>query len=145
MVASVTVQGRWLNADGDPASGRVRIFPSQSNAHPPDDRLLAKATVEERLDDTGAMSTVLAATDDDGWTAPGWTYTISVLVDGTTDSWSFEVPAALDGQVVALSDLAPVAPVEAVATYATLAQLLEHTENHPSGDGAVEVTGSFRW
>lgn len=111
-ITPITVSGKYLKADGSPATGTVEFVPSITAVTL--GALLPITAVTETLDNTGAFSVVLAATDDPDWTATGFTYKVRERIDGSVKrEYNIQVPAASPGGTL---DLATVAPVSVPGT-----------------------------
>jgi hypothetical protein len=111
-IAAITVTGKYLDAKGDPATGSVVFTPSISAKDGTDNAILAAIPVDVSLDNTGAFSVVLMATDDPQWDAPGWTYKVEISF-GTRKSkpdkvFNIVVPYNAAGAAIDLADVAPV-------------------------------------
>jgi hypothetical protein len=113
-ITPITVSGRYVAPNGAAATGTVTFTPS-INALTPGALMPVSMTTKVTLDNTGAFSVILAATDDVDWVASGFYYQVTedVRTTGTTSSrsarsYNIQVPAASPS---GLLDLATVAPV----------------------------------
>ena len=99
--------GHDTSVDGVPVTGTVIFTPSASNLRHDGDRLMIlPRPIAVPLDETGAFSARLIATDDPDLVPLGWTYEVSfVLHDAALKSFHIEVP---EGSEQDLSTLAPV-------------------------------------
>ena len=105
-ITPVTVTCTYLLPSGDPATGAVSFTPSITAATTGTVVPVSPLTVT--LDDAGALSVVLAATDDADWVG-GFTYEVVERIDGAPKrTYTIQVPAASPGGTL---DLATVTPV----------------------------------
>lgn len=104
-LSTVTVTGKYLNFQGSPVRGQVRF--TLSNGPLVDataDTIIVSTTVTANLDENGAFSVVLPATDDPDVYPEIVTYTVTEAFSGGR-SYSLSLPAATP--VVDLSSVAP--------------------------------------
>lgn len=113
-ITPITVSGKFVRPDGTPAAGVVRFTPSITAVTP--GAIVPISPLAVSLDDAGAFSVILAATDDPQWVAAGFTYTVTEQVRGAQErSYSIEVPAA--GDPLDLAVVVPVVSVTSVSPY----------------------------
>jgi hypothetical protein len=115
-ITPITVSGTYLKADGTPAAGTVTFVPSIAAAT--DGVIVPILPLTVTLDEDGAFSTILAATDDADWEASGFTYEVREKIqDAAPRSYSIEVPAASAGGALDLATVAPVAEPNTLTPY----------------------------
>lgn len=122
-MTDVEIRGRYLRADGDPATGVVTFVPRSRGTNTATNLLRTEAAIVAVLDDQGAFTVTLQATDDPAWSPSGWTYQVRERVGegGYGRRFDIEVPAAAAGTGIDLADVAPVEPAEGAATAYVLA------------------------
>jgi hypothetical protein len=107
-VAAVVLTGRYIRPDGTPLTGSVLFEPPGYLTIPGVDVISTGASVAE-LDETGAFSITLIATDDPGTDPTGWTYKVVERLQGVEGrTFHLQLPAA--SSPVNLADIAPTDP-----------------------------------
>lgn len=107
-VATVTLTGRYIRPDGTPLTGSITFEPPAFLTLSGVDTISTGAATVE-LDETGAFTITLIATDDPGTDPTGWTYAVTERlhqVSGRT--YPLQLPAATP--TVDLADIAPTDP-----------------------------------
>jgi hypothetical protein len=112
-ITAITVTGTYLAPDGTPLSGYVVFTPSIKAADSTDNAIVPAVPYKVTLDEDGAFSEALMATDDPQWNDAGWTYQVQEVIttaQGTTKktTYNIEVPAASAGGALDLADAAVV-------------------------------------
>lgn len=117
-VKKITVVHRYTNPDGSPSKGSVSFSLSAEGTVPADSASVPPVDVTVVLDDNGAISVDLPASDDPHWAQTGLTYKVTERIAGASPStFSIVVPYnAIDG-VSPLASLAPVVPGPPSTTY----------------------------
>ncbi|MET9126908.1 hypothetical protein [Streptomyces sp. NPDC004528] len=107
-IASVLLTGRYIRPDGTPLTGTVTFEPPSFLTFPGADVMgVGAATVQ--LDETGAFSVTLIATDAAGGDPTGWAYTVvERLHQATGRTYHIQLPTS--APVVDLADIAPTDP-----------------------------------
>ncbi|MFP8943643.1 phage tail protein [Streptomyces fenghuangensis] len=105
----VTVTARYLTPDGRPMTGTVEFRPPALLTHAATDVILGGPTVAA-LDAEGRISTVLPATDGEGWNPARWAYTVTEQLSGVGRKRSYRIVLPATEQQVDLADVAPVDP-----------------------------------
>ena len=110
-VSTLTLTGKYEDLQGNPQSGTVTFTPSTGPfADPAVTVIFEPAPVVATLDNTGAISEVLACTDNSGFEPNSWVWNVTERVSGfTVRSYSIALPSTL-GPSVDLSTLAQVEP-----------------------------------
>jgi hypothetical protein len=107
-VAAVVLTGRYIRPDGTPLTGSILFEPPGYLTIPGVDVISTGASVAE-LDETGAFSITLIATDDPGTDPTGWTYRVVERLQGVEGrTFHLQLPAA--SSPVNLADIAPTDP-----------------------------------
>lgn len=136
-LTSITVTARYYKPDGSPAAGSVRFQLSAAATAPADRAIVPLTSVKALLDTAGAISVVLAASDDPDWSASGLTYQVTERIVGAEPrTYNVAVPAAAAGGTVDLAALAP-----AVAGPALVSYVLAAAVGAPSGVASLDATG----
>jgi hypothetical protein len=107
-IASVVLTGRYIRPDGTPLTGTLTFEPPAFLTFPGADVIgVGAATVS--LDETGAFTTILIATDAAGGDPTDWAYTVvERLHQANGRTFHIQLPTATP--VVDLADLAPTDP-----------------------------------
>lgn len=129
-VSTVTVTGRWGPSSGATTvpTGRVTFVPNVQLKDSGTGLILVPDSVTGVLDNTGAISVVLMATDDPDLSPSGWQYTITEAVSGwPTLTYSMSFPASQP--VVDLASKAPSTTPPASVTYALDTAVLHVASN----------------
>jgi hypothetical protein len=104
-VSAVTVTGRYLHPDGTPLTGSV-TFAAPDVIRLPDSDVTALGNVSATLDNTGAFTVVLIATDNADSRPTNFTYTVTEALTGIPSrTYSVALPKAT--ATVDLADIAP--------------------------------------
>jgi hypothetical protein len=107
-VTKVTLTGTYLDGSGSPLAGTVTFTPSAPLADSADGRIVRQKPVTATLDDSGAFSAALIATDDTAFEPSGWTWIAKEQISGLpVTQWSFALPLT-GGSTQDVSALAPV-------------------------------------
>jgi len=106
--------------DGAPASGSVRFASNVWLIGPSDDKIIRPFEVVAGLDENGAFSVDLPATDDPQWNPQGWSYTVTISVGGRPLTRSMSLLYSGPG-TVDLADILQAVPATAGESYLTLA------------------------
>ncbi|MFE7899189.1 hypothetical protein ACFU3E_17000 [Streptomyces sp. NPDC057424] len=110
-LSTVTVTGTYKHPDGTPYSGRIIFRPEPDTLTSAVHDTLIVGGAEVVLDNNGAFSISLLATDDPDVTPSGWTYRVTERwYDAPGRSYPLSLPAATPA--VDLADVAPTAPAE---------------------------------
>jgi hypothetical protein len=119
-ITPITVTGNFFKGDGTPEEGFVVFTPAIAAATA--GGIMPVSPVAVALVN-GALSTILAATDDADWLNSGFTYTVIEQFRGTGKpyrTYSIEVPAASPGGALNLNTAAhldlPLTPTESLPT-----------------------------
>lgn len=134
MVTLITLTGTYETAEGEPSVGTVKFIPSIANTDNVNKKLLTQATAEVTLDDTGAFSVELPASDDADWASPGWTYGVHEDIDGIRRHYNIEL-LEINAPTVDLSTIAPVDPAVPSSTYSLV--------GHSHGDGSDHTHAEY--
>ncbi|QMU72130.1 polysaccharide deacetylase family protein [Streptacidiphilus sp. P02-A3a] len=107
----ILVRGRYRALDNiTPLAGYVLFTPPALLTFPGSDVILAGA-VKATLDETGAFTVLLPATDAAGMNPTGWTYTVREALTGAHGRPPYAIALPSDGpDEVELSDIAPANP-----------------------------------
>lgn len=140
---TVTVQGRWLDAKGRPATGKVQFVPSIPSNSPEHDLLVPTAPVVASLTTAGEISVDLYATDDPTWAAPGWVYQVTETFRGAQRTYQIEIPLAAAPGPLELADLTAAVTPDPVASYVLEAVFLAHTHDSQQIDGGPIDDSTF--
>jgi peptidoglycan/xylan/chitin deacetylase (PgdA/CDA1 family) len=137
-LATVTVTvGPYLTADGKPAAGEVRFEPAALQRHTPSGSVLLQRPVVVRLDDDGAGSVILPASDADGIVPTGVTYRVTyALRHGAPSPPPFDVLLPSSTPTVDLDQLAPATAYAASPS----ASPFVRTVNGQTGDVTIDAT-----
>jgi hypothetical protein len=147
MTTLVDVRGRYVYADGSPASGTVLFTLSATLQDAAGNDVIVPARMTVDLDTDGEFTASLAATDAPGLTPTGVTYLVEEKIRGALRTYSIEVPAVAVSTGLDLADLAPAVPGEVLTEYAlqvTVADFearLAAIEPGGSGTGVASVNG----
>ncbi|MFD9920662.1 hypothetical protein [[Kitasatospora] papulosa] len=120
--SSVPVYGRYIDFAGTPAHGTVTFTPSLGYVKNPDaDVLILSTDLVATLDETGAFSIHIPATDDPDVTPSGFTWTVTEHLNGKTwrPPYSISVPQDTQAPGIDLVTVAPVLPASEVSSYVT--------------------------
>ncbi|MDX3027492.1 hypothetical protein [Streptomyces scabiei] len=117
-LSTVTVTGTYKHPDGTPYTGRLVFRPEPDILTSATRGVLVLGDVEVALDNNGAFTVDLLATDDPDVTPTGWTYTVfERWHDAIGRNYPISLPAAAPG--VDLASIAPTAPAEGQYTVIT--------------------------
>ncbi|MFC8273762.1 hypothetical protein ACFUJR_14815 [Streptomyces sp. NPDC057271] len=117
-LSGVTVTGTYVHADGTPFKGKLLFRPEPAILTSATHGVLLLGTIEATLDEQGAVSVTLLATDDPDVTPTGWTYRVTERwYDAPGRSYPLSLPLA--APAVDLADVAPTAAAEGEYTVVT--------------------------
>ncbi|MFE3326883.1 collagen-like protein [Streptomyces sp. NPDC059176] len=117
-LSAVTVSGTYTHPDGTAFKGKLLFTPEPPILTSGANGLLLLGTVEATLDESGAFSVTLLATDDADVTPTDWTYLVQERwYNAPGRSYPLSLPAA--APAVDLADVAPTAPAEGVYVVVT--------------------------
>ncbi|MFE3657263.1 collagen-like protein [Streptomyces sp. NPDC059165] len=117
-LSAVTVSGTYTHPDGTAFKGKLLFTPEPPILTSGANGLLLLGTVEAILDENGAFSVTLLATDDADVTPTDWTYLVQERwYNAPGRSYPLSLPAA--APTVDLADVAPTAPAEGVYVVVT--------------------------
>jgi hypothetical protein len=116
-ISTVTVSGKFLTLDGNPASGTVTFTTSQAVVDGTGDAILPKQSITKTLDNTGSFSVALPATDDSDLAPTGFTYKVTEQLTTPKSSRSYSISLPASPSTVNLADVAPVQDVATVSSY----------------------------
>lgn len=119
-LATVQVTGEFLDASGQPLTGRVTFVPTADLTDPGNSVVIPAITRAYTLSRGRFTSDPLVATDNGSITPTGWAYTVTVSL-ADLDPISYEILLPQATTPVDLSALTPVAAQPAVSAYLTLA------------------------
>jgi hypothetical protein len=106
-IATVVLTGRYIRPDGTPLLGTLTFEPPSHLTIPGSDTISA-GSASVTLDESGAFSVALIATDDPGTQPSDWTYqVVERLAHATGRTFAIKLPA-----VTPLVDLADIAPTD---------------------------------
>jgi len=136
LVTSLQVEGSDADPDLVPVSGKVRFTPTAKHVvHAGTPSVILMKPIEVELDEFGAFSTLLIATDDADLNPSGWTYTVSFdLVEAEYPTFSMEAP------MDTIVDIATVVPV-ASSDGATITRGPEGPAGPPGPPGGAVLSG----
>lgn len=139
----ITVTGRYENADGTPAAGQVEFQLAEPLLDSTGHVIVPRTTFPAPLDDTGAFSVALFATDDTTSSPTGDTYRVTerIVGSGTPNTYSVQIPHSAPGATVDLSTIAP-ALGSAVFTYTLLTTFNAHVAD-PNAHSGYIVEGYY--
>ncbi|WP_328742915.1 hypothetical protein OG436_29430 [Streptomyces caniferus] len=107
-IATVTLTGRYIRPDGAPLSGTVTITTPSLLTLSGANAITAGSTVVT-LDNAGAFTVVLVATDNANMQPTGWRYQLTEKFTGITGrTYSIDLPAT--SPTVDIADIAPADP-----------------------------------
>jgi len=110
-LSAVTVTGTYTHPDGAPFAGKLLFTPEPAILTSATHGTLLLGTVEAALNENGAVTVTLLATDDPDVTPSGWTYQVQERwYNAPGRSYPLSLPAA--APAVDLADVAPTAPAE---------------------------------
>lgn len=135
----VTVTGRWTAADDTPMSGLIAFTPNVALTNADEQQIILPSPVVAHLDETGAISVDLIATDDADYTPSGWVWQVSERLKQGERTYLIELPSSPDP--VDLSTLVPVLDAPPVSAYdaagtAAAAVTAHDAATDPHGDRA---------
>jgi hypothetical protein len=149
MAIEVEVRGRYLHADGAPATGRVKFIPRSFVVSTVDDTVCPPVPVVVDLDAEGRFTVDLRATDDPDAEPTGWTYAVRLYINGWTGErggFDMAVPASAAGTGFDIADVTPVAAATGdVSAFVTSDQLVDAIAGVEAGLGsaAAEDVSAF--
>ncbi|MFF9525369.1 glycosyl hydrolase family 28-related protein [Streptomyces achromogenes] len=107
-IATVLLTGRYIRPDGTPLTGTLTFEPPATLTFPDAD-VIGVGAATAQLDETGAFTVSLIATDAAGGTPSSWTYTVvERLHQANGRTYHIALPSATT--VVDLADIAPTDP-----------------------------------
>lgn len=113
-ITPITVTAAYVDAKGNAPSGRVTFTPSITTVRAGSIQVPSPVTVY--LVD-GALSVILAATDDPEWAPSGFTYRVSERVGDASREYDIELSYLAAEGAVDLATVVPVADPDAVTPY----------------------------
>jgi hypothetical protein len=108
-IATVKVKGQYRGPDGRGLQGTV-TFTGPGLLTFPDADLFIAGPVVARLDEFGAFSVTLPATDNEGMNPSDWSYTVKENLTGVTGARTFALLLPKDTAEIDLADVAPADP-----------------------------------
>lgn len=103
----ITVNGILLKADGTPERGRVYFYVNERVLSGTDETVIVPSYERAILDEDGAFSLTIPASNDPDWTPEGWEYTVVVQVTSGKYSFDTVVPFDAPGLEIDFSELLP--------------------------------------
>lgn len=113
-ITPITVSATYIDAKGNAPSGRVTFTPSITTVSGA--AIQVPSPVTAQLVD-GALSVILASTDDPQWAPPGFVYHVAERVGDASREYDIELSYLAAGGAVNLAALAPVADPDEVTPY----------------------------
>jgi hypothetical protein len=135
-LTEVRVIGKWLLANGQPASGYVN-FQLRSDLANANNAIVADTPISAVLDSTGSVDITLFATDDNASSPIGATYTVTEEIDGSPNR-SYDIEISKTATIIDLSSVAPVAPDLGTVAYALQSALLAEQTARISSDALLQ-------
>lgn len=132
------LEGTFEKPDGTPAVGQVHIAPNVRVVRDATGNVILAGTVVVDLDDDGAFSVVLAATDDETLDPTGFAYTVTPRLKGHSPITGVSLPADTTVDLADAISVDPDAPEYAPWTYGTGMTM---TEDPPDSGLYVRVEG----
>lgn len=129
-VQTVTVSGPYCGPSGAPRKGRLVFTPEPETITSAEHGVIVKGSADAIVADDGSFSIKLLATDAEGCTPSGWTYTVTELTDGATRSYPISLPAS--APTVSWPSVTPTAPAAGTYTVVT----------GPAGHGIITGSGT---
>lgn len=123
-ITPVTLTGTYLDSEGNPETGNIKIRARQTIASSADNTMVSIGSQIVALDSNGQISVDLIPTNDPDWSPSGWTYhIIESLSSGSGRRFFIEVPYDTLGGTLDIAD-APIIPDEeaVVGSYIPLSQ-----------------------
>ena len=108
---TVTVTGRYVYLDGTPVRGSVKFTGKVIAVASESQTIIIPSAVNATLDDSGAFSVELPATDDPDIAPGGWTYKVQEVFTAGGGR-TFEMDAPLAAGAFDISSVAPTGPGE---------------------------------
>lgn len=108
-IVTVKVRGQYRGPDGRGLQGTV-TFTGPGLLTFPDADLFIAGPVVARLDEFGAFSVTLPATDNEGMNPSDWSYTVKENLTGVTGARTFALLLPKDTAEIDLADVAPADP-----------------------------------
>ncbi|MFE9865860.1 glycosyl hydrolase family 28-related protein [Streptomyces sp. NPDC005506] len=121
-ISTVTVFGRYIDFTGSPMQGTVTFTPSQKYVTDPSaDVLIFSAPLVANLDDTGAFSIEIPATDDPDVIPDGFTWAVTEAFNRKAGRTPFSISVPMDtpDPGIDLVTVAPVLPADNVSYIVT--------------------------
>lgn len=120
---SITVTGSYKKADGTTAaSGNVTFLATNTMTDSSNNNIVAPTLVTGTLNNSGAISVTLTATDDTTTQPTGTTYEVTENIDEAgQNKYNIEVPYNSSGSTLDLADITPVVTPITSYSYATQA------------------------
>jgi len=124
-IPTVTVTGRFLTPDGRALTGQI-VWRAPALITFPDHDVILGGPVTVPLDQTGAFTVTLPATDAPGMSPSGWSYSVAEQFTGVAQNRVYQILLPAESPNVDIADLAPTDP--STPTYVAV-----------RGDSAYEV------
>lgn len=143
---TVNVRGKFVDLAGDPVKGQLTFTPTTLAMQAPDDltTVIGRA-LKVNLDNQGAFSINLPATDDPDIDPTGFTYTVVEKFEGLTGrTYSIAVPIAMAGVGIELATAVPSTPTSGVVRAYRLSELGDVAAAGAPGDVlTLQADGSW--
>jgi hypothetical protein len=140
-IATVTLEGTYVDLNGDPISGSIRFTPNVIVKDKDYNQILIKRGVTETLDAQGKFSTSLPATDDSDLTPYPFAYQVEELFSGGR-TFYLVLPVSSSGTTQDIADLGEAGSASDAATYITIDEYNALYARYNTGNNVVIAIGT---
>ena len=140
-ITTVTLQGTYVDLNGDPISGQVRFTANSIVIDTDQNQILIKRGVTVALDATGSFSVTLPATDENDFSPTPIAYQVEELFSGGR-TFYLVLPVSSAGTTQDIADLGVAGSESDAATYITTDEYNALLARYTTADGVIDAINS---
>lgn len=140
-ITTITLQGTYVDLNGDPISGQVRFTPTSIVIDTDQNQILIKRGVTATLNASGSFSVTLPATDDNDFAPTPIAYQVEELFSGGR-TFYLVLPASSAGTTQDIADLGQAGSSSDAASYITTDEYNTLNSRYTSANAVVVAVGT---
>lgn len=140
-ITTVTLQGTYVDLNGDPISGQIRFTPTSIVIDTDQNQILIKRGITETLNASGSFTTTLPATDDTDYVPTPIAYQVEELFTGGR-TFYLVLPVSSAGTTQDIADLGEAGTSADATNYITTDEYNTLTNRYTSANAVVVAVGT---
>lgn len=140
-IATVTLQGTYVDLNGNPISGSVRFTSNSTVIDTEHNEIFIKRGVTTTLNASGFFSVTLFATDDTHYSPTPIAYQVEELFSGGR-TFYLVLPESSSGTTQDIADLGIAGSASDAATYITTDEYNALLARYTTADGVIDAIGT---